>query len=214
MSPFGKKYNDYFPDCQHKPCDEGFWKCSKHHKCIALEKVCDGGHTDCSINFPTYLHEASDEEPEMCGNFTCPAGKIKCLDGKKCILVTNVCDYHRDCPDGDDEAGCEYSCSADEWTCIDRCIPLVQVCDGEPDCAAGEDKEEEMCKNHTCAQTMWKCLDGSKCIWHHTVCKGKYPHCHDGSDESPTFCKSHQCEADSVKCPDGVTCIRVGLLCQ
>ena len=81
-----------------------------------------------------------------CEAFHCPANYVKC-PRSYCIPVHRVCDGTFDCPQRDDEIGCEnqdgrckgmYKCKKES-----RCLPGDMVCDGTVQCEGGDD--ELMC---------------------------------------------------------------------
>ncbi|KHJ77330.1 Low-density lipoprotein receptor domain class A [Oesophagostomum dentatum] len=79
--------------------------------CIPKRFMCDG-MKDCS--------DHSDEDPNICSNRPrpvvsdkfryriqtrkCPSTWFFCVDGSNCIISRYVCDNHKDCRDGSDEA--------------------------------------------------------------------------------------------------------------
>jgi len=52
------------------------------------------GDNDCS--------DGSDEDTQLCYNYTCPADRWKCGDGSMCILSWYWCDGDNDCIDCSD----------------------------------------------------------------------------------------------------------------
>ena len=93
-------YNQYSSDCDDdslvKPlCDYGSSECFSADRICTFERDIYGDPVHCSDT----------EHLRYCASHQCPDA-FKC-DGSYCIPVHMVCDTILDCPDGDDEAGCE-----------------------------------------------------------------------------------------------------------
>ena len=100
-----------------------------------------------------------------------------------------LCDSLPDCPEGEDEADCQYGlhCLDSEFPCLSgRCLPLSWVCDGRPDCQTGED---EMSCASSCLPSEVEC-DGS-CLPAVRRCDGVRD-CGQGEDEQDCQCGEDQ----------------------
>ncbi|XP_076761416.1 serine protease nudel [Xylocopa sonorina] len=105
---------------------------------------------------------------------SCPSNKIRCSDGRRCILRSQWCDGQVDCNDASDETTC---------SCRDR-IAQERLCDGYFDCPHGED--ELGCLG--CPKTSFNCNDWRKrytadnCVPLSQRCDG-IQQCGNGKDE-------------------------------
>ncbi len=195
----------------------GKWKCKSSFICIETQNVCNKQNNNCYTNTPSFVWDTSDEDPEMCQNFTCHKDYVKCADGKLCLFNEYWCNNRNDCEDKSDEQNCSRECPG--WTCDNganwaTCIQLNQVCDGFHHChpRGVYEENEEFCQAYSCPEGMWKCADGVQCITEVNVCDGisrNNRDCKDGSDESPELCTRYQCSKDQIKCGDLLTCIHV-----
>ena len=133
------------PNTNHDCSDlRNLFYCTRQDKstyCIPNAWACDGIH-DC---------EPHGEDESMS---SCPPGhKHPCASGVycngQCLDIQKVCDGTKDCPNNEDEEGCEYSCKEkSEFYCTnDRseanrkspvCISQEKVCDGTEDCPSGK----------------------------------------------------------------------------
>uniref|UniRef100_A0A182NMJ9 Basement membrane-specific heparan sulfate proteoglycan core protein n=1 Tax=Anopheles dirus TaxID=7168 RepID=A0A182NMJ9_9DIPT len=103
-----------------------------------------------------------------------------------CILKTQVCDKHRDCADGSDEAGCEPNrqCEPNQFKCRNhKCVLKTWLCDGEQDCGDGSDEENcsTLASDASCHYAEYQCHSG-QCIPKSFQCD-THPDCLDKSDE-------------------------------
>lgn len=124
------------------------------------------------------------------------AHKSKSLNWlSKCIPITNICNGIKECPQGDDELGCEnVTCSTNQFHCQSHtntsiCIPESWVCDGKNDCVDGSDEVKcSSCEeNHKscvlkCSEDEFRCNDGQNCLPTSLKCNG-IKECSDDSDE-------------------------------
>ena len=108
-------YNQLFPcrtgehiqNCEEFECNKKY-KCPGYY-CIPFSYICNG-KWDCPYG--------SDEYSDMCRrNRQCP-NMFHCKQSQICIHTEDMCDYHSDCPLGDDE---EY-CSVSKLVCPDYCL--------------------------------------------------------------------------------------------
>ena len=94
------QFNQYPSQCHGesllKPlCDYGSSECFSADRICTFERVIYGNPVHCSDT----------EHLRYCASHECPDA-FKC-DGSYCIPVHMVCDTILDCPDGDDEVGCD-----------------------------------------------------------------------------------------------------------
>jgi hypothetical protein len=68
------------------------------------------------------------------------------------------CDGKHDCPDGDDEVGCESGvCSDSQFACASgQCISIGKRCNGDRDCLDGTDELD--CNPEECNKGMSKVI--------------------------------------------------------
>ncbi|WAR10069.1 LRP1-like protein [Mya arenaria] len=207
----------------NRTCPPDFWTCTNRTQgqCIALSKKCDSV-IDC--------HDASDENPEMCG---CPEGSFTCKN-HACIPKLLKCDGVGDCLDNSDEMDCEYQCEGqyacagtnkiciektpnacemDEFQCANfRCVETVFYCDTDDDCGDMSDEPQGCVPRHThCAESMIQCLNGS-CLTREQLCKGftceEYV-----TDISGLTCAGVTCAEHQFQCLDGI-CIDESRVCN
>ena len=94
------QFNQYSSDCDDdslvKPlCDYGSSECFSADRICTFERDIYGDPVHCSDT----------EHLRYCASHECPDA-FKC-NGSYCIPVHMVCDTILDCPDGEDEAGCD-----------------------------------------------------------------------------------------------------------
>ena len=94
------QFNQYSSDCDSdsliKPlCDYGNGECFSADRICTFERDIYGDPVHCSDT----------EHLRYCASHQCPDA-FKC-NGSYCIPVHMVCDTILDCPDGEDEAGCD-----------------------------------------------------------------------------------------------------------
>ncbi len=210
-------------------CPVGQWKCRDGLQCIEEVFVCDGLKKSEGIDAVTSwmlaydsCDDKSDEDPAMCTQWNCTAGRWKCWDGLQCIDENHVCDGsdYRSCNDESDEdpATCtQWNCASGQWKCNDglECIPEISVCNGRRSCKDNSDEDPAMCVQWDCGVGYWKCKDGVECIpaWH--VCDGLWNiTCKDGSDEDPATCTQWECHSGYTKCSDNLQCVQEHSICD
>ncbi|KAG6921674.1 suppression of tumorigenicity 14, partial [Chelydra serpentina] len=100
----------------------------------------------------------------------------------QCIDPWEICDLHKDCEDGSDEANCpQNQCLPGQWQCKNKvCIMEDWKCNGINNC--GDSSDEEVCAH--CPEGMIQCDEG-KCILESLMCN-KAEDCLDGTDELST----------------------------
>jgi len=152
----------------------------------------------------------------------CTADQFACGDSGKCIPQRWVCDYHKDCENGEDEYNncpppdCEsgkFSCGNYKWNAT-YCIPPHYRCDKTYDC---HDKSDESNCNyrqkhegdHECKPVKKDDAAGSLWIPKEDVCDGYYD-CRDKSDEENCGDKKKgvSCELSEFQCRNGEKCIQ------
>ncbi len=200
------------------------------YRCIPVDLVCNSD-VDCL--------DLSDEDQEMCANWTCPGGFWRCMDGHKCIPDDKILDGHgMECPDGSDEMQ-QYHigrpCPEDYYNSYykcnntEQCIMMSQVCDGTAQCSDSSD-EGDFCFYWECHEDYWKCGESPKCIYTGSgintlasggsrVCDGvkdclvcsEYGNCTDISDETNTLCI---CAEDEWPCKDTDGCVKKLQVCD
>ncbi|CAD5215557.1 unnamed protein product [Bursaphelenchus xylophilus] len=188
----------------YRNCRESEFKCESG-RCIPKSWRCDGD-TDCE--------DGDDEVGCSMGNKgdDCGADEYKCqeedaslktnrtfmgwritrpgsLFSNKCIPKKWQCDGEYDCPNKDDEIGCQsVECQTDQFKCpgyqghLESCIPRSWICDGQSDCIDMSDEKNCTLTEKKCEESEFRCLDNKKCIFNSWKCDGDQD-CDDGSDE-------------------------------
>uniref|UniRef100_A0A667YJF4 SCO-spondin n=1 Tax=Myripristis murdjan TaxID=586833 RepID=A0A667YJF4_9TELE len=185
-------------------CSPDQFRCSSRQS-----RVCDG-RLDCGFA------DGSDE-------CVCPPGEFQC-PGDKCVPADRVCDGHRDCPSGTDEAVCpsKVTCAPGQFACTDgTCVTMTKLCDGATDCPGGEDENRTICLTNVtvttsptpqtptvpisaCRPYEFGCASGGQCVPQAWRCDGETD-CMDGSDEQQ--CPAAPCGPGQVPCLSGDQCV-------
>ncbi len=199
--------------CKTEHCPVGMFTCKDNSGCILNDFVCDGlGSFESCADF-------SDEDPELCKNWTCSEGWWKCADDVTCVLDVSIFNGKIQCPDGSDENSTYHidrKCTEGSFKCADgfQCIPNSDVCDGNLVIDWGRQRDDAWfrcrdgsdelhCDRWNCTEDKWKCADDTHCIPAGAVCDGAN-HCNDKSDEHNQLCG---CPADQWPCLDGDGCV-------
>ncbi|XP_037783889.1 LDL receptor repeat-containing protein egg-1-like [Penaeus monodon] len=140
-------------------------------------------HMGAGRRLPKKLDRAP-PEPE------CPEGSWFCPGTTVCVSEDQECDGTEDCPDGSDEASCNYATTAEPIPCP---IGWLYTCVGN----------QCVCDTTQCANGFWLCSDGTRCIRTTQICDG-LTHCVDGSDEENC---TVECSSAHVQCGDTAQCI-------
>ena len=124
-----------FIGCENYKCPVNTWKCKYSNKCIPEEQICNDYDrnpfiTDC-CGYDNFwgCGDDSDEDEEMCRNYTCLPGFWK-TRSHKCIPVGLVCDGNINSADGSDEENCEaYTCTEGYVKCGDlkTCVAVSVI---------------------------------------------------------------------------------------
>ncbi|XP_071542454.1 uncharacterized protein [Panulirus ornatus] len=135
--------------------------------------------------------------------------QVRCPNSERCVSPYWICDGAPDCPDGEDEVGCDKT-PCDGFRCWDdTCVAAAWRCDGQRDCQDGDD--EYACPH--CGSEELRCPRGGACLSHNATCDGVY-HCQDGWDESGAVCGSRSCGPNELRCLEGGRCVDHQRLCD
>ncbi|XP_074098383.1 low-density lipoprotein receptor-related protein megalin isoform X1 [Cotesia typhae] len=152
---------------------------------------------------------------------TCHGLSFRCPEGK-CIPPSLVCNYQKDCENGEDEMqSCPPpECDANQFSCTQYifnktyCIPKYQKCDMTVDCIDGSD--EANCPEIKCQPDDFKCggTVPEHCIRKEKRCDG-YLDCRNGKDEKncPLLLKQ-PCTLDQFRCTSTQQCIEESARCN
>ncbi|XP_069108205.1 very low-density lipoprotein receptor-like [Argopecten irradians] len=174
--------------------------------CVHIEKFCDG------------TPDRSDLSDEA--NCMCDTSQFQCKSGL-CIARQFRCDRDMDCPDWDDEVGCNMTCDnlemfpyeEDVVPCntTSQCILSSWKCDGNKDCWDGSDENycDNSSKDGACDDGGFRCKSSGACIPHQWECDTDND-CGDNSDEKQCnyTCESHmfQCNLSKLCLPRSWEC--------
>jgi len=125
-------------DLNTGPCKAGCLKCSYDSlECYPVSAVCVYDRDE--ENNPLFC--SNTEHLQFCETHECPE-HFKCPNSY-CIPMNRVCDKKIDCPNAEDESGCDslecvglLKCKGDNV-----CIHPINICDGRVDCKLSEDDE-------------------------------------------------------------------------
>lgn len=153
-------------------------------------------------------------DPNACDNEI----EFTCLNSKKCVPKSNLCDGDDDCGDGSDEDAngiCkDYKCVGNKFQCDGTtCLPMEFICDGKSDCYDGTDELEKICKKAPivkCSVSQFQCSK-TKCIIKSKRCNG-VQECDNGADEEDCP-RSKLCDPDEFRCGTGL-CIKQSQVCD
>ncbi|XP_068219794.1 uncharacterized protein [Palaemon carinicauda] len=135
--------------------------------------------------------------------------QVKCPTSERCVSPYWICDGAPDCPNGEDEIGCDKS-PCDGFRCWDNvCIPSAWRCDGHRDCKDGDD--EYACSS--CNEGEIACSTVGFCFYPNATCDG-IPDCPDGWDESLAVCGRKECSPGELPCWDNDHCVEHSRLCD
>ncbi|XP_066980334.1 uncharacterized protein [Macrobrachium rosenbergii] len=135
--------------------------------------------------------------------------QVKCPTSDRCVSPYWICDGAPDCPNGEDEIGCDKS-PCDGFRCWDNvCIPSAWRCDGHRDCKDGDD--EYSCSG--CNEGEIACSTVGFCFYPNATCDG-IPDCPDGWDESLAVCGGKECSPGELPCWDNDHCVEHSRLCD
>eukprot|EP01084_Bolivina_argentea_P259163 437196_1 len=101
--------------------DGGYFKCDSG-QCIHAKYICDG-HADCldsSDEWPKFYRPNEWPYLKQCPYdqlIECKPDQVLCKISGQCMSLMRVCDMIDDCPNGEDEIGCDYRHSFEIQTC-------------------------------------------------------------------------------------------------
>ncbi|CAF1336384.1 unnamed protein product [Adineta ricciae] len=124
-------------------------------------------------------------------------------DQWRCNNIYTRCNLIKNCPNGEDEIGCDLTpskhCSSSEQVCVSAetdeltCLPVKKINNGVIDCLGGTDESSQCAiKSPLAYETRFQCLNNaniSSCLPIHFLCNRNID-CYDKEDER--FCKSKE----------------------
>ncbi|XP_072043070.1 uncharacterized protein [Amphiura filiformis] len=135
----GKNWEDETAECGiyqfNFTCGAGLMTCN-NGACVEETQRCLYGKD--KYGFPLGCRDAT--HLQDCDIY-CPSGTLRC-PGSYCIPIENRCDDVIDCPNGEDEAGCDDILCPGYYRCqgYRKCLELSQLCDDVKQCPDGDDE--------------------------------------------------------------------------
>lgn len=133
----------------------------------------------------------------------CPPQTFKCYNSGKCISRAALCDGKKQCPNGEDEIGCNWQefgiCPENTFQCKSgECLPEYEYCNSIISCRDGSDEPPHLCGSRAVPSMFLRLLTSStasssnlycphrctngRCRSTAIICSGR-DGCGDGTDE-------------------------------
>jgi hypothetical protein len=211
-------------NCGNNVCIPRSWRCDGDTDCLNGndEKSCDTQPSSPQCDEKNF-YKCKESSPSSRSTMSELRWRsLAQLFPSSCIPLKWKCDGEFDCPEKDDEDGCnEITCGEGQFKCkgfahhATSCIPNSWVCDGQSDCVDMSDEKDcgpEDKKVEKCADDEFKCNDG-QCIFASWQCDGEFD-CKDNSDENEN-CKNQPCNATThFQCKNSHFCLPKAWQCD